>query len=171
MLAFFQTVFTFYHQGFELAKDFDHYKRDLQINIQNVRKKHVYFFSSYLQFGYRLSHVCVQSFSCPVSRRGKPLSVVNWRWNFNILMTEWQKGLWLNWNLFSSSKHSLALFFYRSDSDLLQHLCACLSFLFGHQLLRKISDCSSCFVSSTCLLLTSVASVSLTLYIQYTYKL
>lgn len=37
MLAFFQTVFTFYHQGFELAKDFDHYKRALQINIQNVR--------------------------------------------------------------------------------------------------------------------------------------
>lgn len=36
MLAFFQTVFTFYHQGFELAKDFDHYKRELQINIQNV---------------------------------------------------------------------------------------------------------------------------------------
>uniref|UniRef100_A0A3Q3FY20 Rho GTPase-activating protein 10 n=1 Tax=Labrus bergylta TaxID=56723 RepID=A0A3Q3FY20_9LABR len=37
MLAFFQTVFTFYHQGFELAKDFDHYKRALQINIQNTR--------------------------------------------------------------------------------------------------------------------------------------
>lgn len=36
MLAFFQTVFTFYHQGYELAKDFDHYKRELQINIQNV---------------------------------------------------------------------------------------------------------------------------------------
>lgn len=37
MLAFFQTVFTFYHQGYELAKDFDHYKKELQINIQNVR--------------------------------------------------------------------------------------------------------------------------------------
>ncbi|KTG33749.1 hypothetical protein cypCar_00003822 [Cyprinus carpio] len=35
MLAFFQTVFTFYHQGYELAKDFDHYKKALQINIQN----------------------------------------------------------------------------------------------------------------------------------------
>uniref|UniRef100_A0AAX7T9Q9 Rho GTPase activating protein 10 n=1 Tax=Astatotilapia calliptera TaxID=8154 RepID=A0AAX7T9Q9_ASTCA len=39
MLAFFQTVFTFYHQGFELAKDFDHYKRELQINIQNTRNR------------------------------------------------------------------------------------------------------------------------------------
>lgn len=39
MLAFFQTVFTFYHQGYELAKDFDHYKKALQINIQNVSKK------------------------------------------------------------------------------------------------------------------------------------
>ncbi|XP_068177798.1 rho GTPase-activating protein 10 isoform X4 [Antennarius striatus] len=39
MLAFFQTVFTFYHQGFELAKDFDHYKRALQINIQNTRDR------------------------------------------------------------------------------------------------------------------------------------
>ncbi|XP_035993428.1 rho GTPase-activating protein 10 isoform X1 [Fundulus heteroclitus] len=39
MLAFFQTVFTFYHQGFELAKDFDHYKRTLQINIQNTRSR------------------------------------------------------------------------------------------------------------------------------------
>jgi len=38
MLAFFQTVFTFYHQGYELAKDFDHYKKALQINIQNVSK-------------------------------------------------------------------------------------------------------------------------------------
>ncbi|XP_032418095.1 rho GTPase-activating protein 10 [Xiphophorus hellerii] len=39
MLAFFQTVFTFYHQGYELAKDFDHYKTDLQINIQNTRSR------------------------------------------------------------------------------------------------------------------------------------
>ncbi|XP_005935117.1 rho GTPase-activating protein 10 isoform X2 [Haplochromis burtoni] len=39
MLAFFQTVFTFYHQGFELAKDFDHYKTELQINIQNTRNR------------------------------------------------------------------------------------------------------------------------------------
>ncbi|KAK2817200.1 hypothetical protein Q5P01_025391 [Channa striata] len=39
MLAFFQTVFTFYHQGYELAKDFDHYKRALQINIQNTRNR------------------------------------------------------------------------------------------------------------------------------------
>lgn len=39
MLAFFQTVFTFYHQGYELAKDFDHYKKVLQINIQNTRSR------------------------------------------------------------------------------------------------------------------------------------
>ncbi|XP_062333553.1 rho GTPase-activating protein 10 [Osmerus eperlanus] len=39
MVAFFQTVFTFYHQGFELAKDFDHYKKALQINIQNTRSR------------------------------------------------------------------------------------------------------------------------------------
>ncbi|XP_053187277.1 rho GTPase-activating protein 10 isoform X1 [Scomber japonicus] len=39
MLAFFQTVFTFYHQGYELAKDFDHYKKELQINIQNTRSR------------------------------------------------------------------------------------------------------------------------------------
>ncbi|XP_008418547.1 rho GTPase-activating protein 10 [Poecilia reticulata] len=39
MLAFFQTVFTFYHQGYELAKDFDHYKTELQINIQNTRSR------------------------------------------------------------------------------------------------------------------------------------
>ncbi|XP_012686800.1 rho GTPase-activating protein 10 isoform X2 [Clupea harengus] len=39
MLAFFQTVFTFYHQGYELANDFDHYKRALQINIQNTRSR------------------------------------------------------------------------------------------------------------------------------------
>uniref|UniRef100_A0A4W5LN49 Rho GTPase activating protein 10 n=1 Tax=Hucho hucho TaxID=62062 RepID=A0A4W5LN49_9TELE len=39
MLAFFQTVFTFYHQGFELANDFNHYKKALQINIQNTRTR------------------------------------------------------------------------------------------------------------------------------------
>uniref|UniRef100_A0A8D0GSN5 Rho GTPase activating protein 10 n=1 Tax=Sphenodon punctatus TaxID=8508 RepID=A0A8D0GSN5_SPHPU len=37
MLSFFQGMFTFYHQGYELAKDFNHYKMALQINIQNVK--------------------------------------------------------------------------------------------------------------------------------------
>ncbi|KAL7982005.1 hypothetical protein Chor_001062, partial [Crotalus horridus] len=32
-------MFTFYHQGYELAKDFNHYKMDLQINIQNTRSR------------------------------------------------------------------------------------------------------------------------------------
>lgn len=36
MLSFFQMLFTFYHQGYELAKDFDHYKTDLHLHIQNV---------------------------------------------------------------------------------------------------------------------------------------
>ncbi|XP_044156308.1 rho GTPase-activating protein 10 isoform X1 [Bufo gargarizans] len=39
MLAFFQGLFTFYHQGYELAKDFNHYKLELQINIQNTRNR------------------------------------------------------------------------------------------------------------------------------------
>ncbi|XP_024115732.1 rho GTPase-activating protein 10 [Oryzias melastigma] len=39
MLAFFQTVFTFYHQGYELAKDFEYYKRALQISLQNTRSR------------------------------------------------------------------------------------------------------------------------------------
>lgn len=39
MLSFFQGMFTFYHQGHELSKDFNHYKMELQINIQNVRKR------------------------------------------------------------------------------------------------------------------------------------
>ncbi|XP_015273942.1 PREDICTED: rho GTPase-activating protein 10 [Gekko japonicus] len=37
VLSFFQGMFTFYHQGYELAKDFNHYKMALQINIQNTR--------------------------------------------------------------------------------------------------------------------------------------
>ncbi|KAJ7326900.1 hypothetical protein JRQ81_016659 [Phrynocephalus forsythii] len=39
VLSFFQGVFTFYHQGYELAKDFNHYKMALQINIQNTRNR------------------------------------------------------------------------------------------------------------------------------------
>ncbi|KAM6261335.1 rho GTPase-activating protein 10 isoform 2-T2 [Porphyrio hochstetteri] len=39
VLSFFQGLFTFYHQGYELAKDFDHYKMALQINIQNTRNR------------------------------------------------------------------------------------------------------------------------------------
>ncbi|KAM8765851.1 rho GTPase-activating protein 10 isoform 2-T2 [Rhynchonycteris naso] len=39
MLSFFQGMFTFYHQGHELAKDFNHYKMELQINIQNTRTR------------------------------------------------------------------------------------------------------------------------------------
>ncbi|XP_060634849.2 rho GTPase-activating protein 10 [Anolis sagrei] len=39
VLSFFQSMFTFYHQGYELAKDFNHYKMALQINIQNTRNR------------------------------------------------------------------------------------------------------------------------------------
>ncbi|NWU93724.1 RHG10 protein, partial [Upupa epops] len=39
MLSFFQGLFAFYHQGYELAKDFNHYKMALQINIQNTRNR------------------------------------------------------------------------------------------------------------------------------------
>nr|XP_056711440.1 rho GTPase-activating protein 10 isoform X2 [Euleptes europaea] len=39
VLSFFQGMFTFYHQGHELAKDFNHYKMALQINIQNTRNR------------------------------------------------------------------------------------------------------------------------------------
>ncbi|XP_066242346.1 rho GTPase-activating protein 10 isoform X2 [Saccopteryx leptura] len=39
MLSFFQGMFAFYHQGHELAKDFNHYKMELQINIQNTRTR------------------------------------------------------------------------------------------------------------------------------------
>ncbi|XP_051822120.1 rho GTPase-activating protein 10 isoform X1 [Antechinus flavipes] len=39
MLSFFQGMFTFYHQGHELAKDFNHYKMELQINIQKTRSR------------------------------------------------------------------------------------------------------------------------------------
>uniref|UniRef100_A0A8D0EIK7 Rho GTPase-activating protein 10 n=1 Tax=Strix occidentalis caurina TaxID=311401 RepID=A0A8D0EIK7_STROC len=39
VLSFFQGLFTFYHQGYELAKDFNHYKMTLQINIQNTRNR------------------------------------------------------------------------------------------------------------------------------------
>ncbi|NXI24836.1 RHG10 protein, partial [Sterrhoptilus dennistouni] len=39
VLSFFQGLFTFYHQGYELAKDFNHYKMALQINLQNTRNR------------------------------------------------------------------------------------------------------------------------------------
>ncbi|XP_013807154.1 rho GTPase-activating protein 10 isoform X3 [Apteryx mantelli] len=39
VLSFFQGLFTFYHQGYELAKDFNHYKMALQMNIQNTRNR------------------------------------------------------------------------------------------------------------------------------------
>uniref|UniRef100_UPI003AB0F648 rho GTPase-activating protein 26-like n=1 Tax=Centroberyx gerrardi TaxID=166262 RepID=UPI003AB0F648 len=37
LLAFLQGLFTYYHHGYELAKDFNHFKTDLTISIQNVR--------------------------------------------------------------------------------------------------------------------------------------
>uniref|UniRef100_A0A4W3HC68 Rho GTPase-activating protein 26 n=1 Tax=Callorhinchus milii TaxID=7868 RepID=A0A4W3HC68_CALMI len=39
LLAFLQGVFTFYHHGYELAKDFGHFKTQLQISIQNTRNR------------------------------------------------------------------------------------------------------------------------------------
>ncbi|XP_038651735.1 rho GTPase-activating protein 26-like isoform X1 [Scyliorhinus canicula] len=39
LLAFLQGLFTFYHHGYELAKDFGHFKTQLQISIQNTRNR------------------------------------------------------------------------------------------------------------------------------------
>lgn len=36
LLAFLQGLFTFYHEGYELASEFDPYKQQLQFNLQNV---------------------------------------------------------------------------------------------------------------------------------------
>ncbi|KAG5843346.1 hypothetical protein ANANG_G00149860 [Anguilla anguilla] len=36
LLAFLQGLFTYYHHGYELAKDFNHFKTDLTISIQNL---------------------------------------------------------------------------------------------------------------------------------------
>ncbi|XP_020508640.1 rho GTPase-activating protein 42 [Labrus bergylta] len=37
LLAFLQGLFTFYHEGYELANEFDPYKQQLQFNLQNAR--------------------------------------------------------------------------------------------------------------------------------------
>lgn len=39
LLAFLQGLFTFYHEGYELASEFEPYKRQLQFNLQNVSMK------------------------------------------------------------------------------------------------------------------------------------
>lgn len=36
LLAFLQGLFTFYHEGYELATEFEPYKQQLQFNLQNV---------------------------------------------------------------------------------------------------------------------------------------
>uniref|UniRef100_A0A8C2X8Z1 Rho GTPase activating protein 42a n=1 Tax=Cyclopterus lumpus TaxID=8103 RepID=A0A8C2X8Z1_CYCLU len=38
LLAFLQGLFTFYHEGYELASEFEPYKQQLQFNLQNARK-------------------------------------------------------------------------------------------------------------------------------------
>jgi hypothetical protein len=58
MLSFFQGMFTFYHQGHELSKDFNHYKMELQINIQNVRKLNLFGFKKKKKmFGMCIFHI------------------------------------------------------------------------------------------------------------------
>ncbi|KAF5887299.1 rho GTPase-activating protein 42-like isoform X1, partial [Clarias magur] len=37
LLAFLQSLFTFYHEGYELAQEFEPYKQQLQFNLQNTR--------------------------------------------------------------------------------------------------------------------------------------
>ncbi|XP_010294680.1 PREDICTED: rho GTPase-activating protein 26, partial [Phaethon lepturus] len=39
LLAFLQGLFTFYHHGYELAKDFSDFKTELTISIQNTRNR------------------------------------------------------------------------------------------------------------------------------------
>ncbi|XP_051956109.1 rho GTPase-activating protein 42-like isoform X2 [Xyrauchen texanus] len=41
LLAFLQGLFTFYHEGYELAHEFEPYKQQLQFNIQNTRNNFV----------------------------------------------------------------------------------------------------------------------------------
>lgn len=36
LLSFLQGLFTFYHEGYELAQEFAPYKQQLQFNLQNV---------------------------------------------------------------------------------------------------------------------------------------
>lgn len=36
LLAFLQGLFTFYHEGYEVASEFEPYKQQLQFNLQNV---------------------------------------------------------------------------------------------------------------------------------------
>lgn len=40
LLAFLQGLFTFYHEGYELAHEFEPYKQQLQFNLQNVSLPH-----------------------------------------------------------------------------------------------------------------------------------
>lgn len=42
LLAFLQGLFTFYHEGYELAQEFAPYKQQLQFNLQNVRMICIY---------------------------------------------------------------------------------------------------------------------------------
>uniref|UniRef100_A0A8C9VJ32 Rho GTPase activating protein 26 n=1 Tax=Scleropages formosus TaxID=113540 RepID=A0A8C9VJ32_SCLFO len=39
LLAFLQGLFTYYHHGYDLAKDFSHFKTNLTISIQNTRNR------------------------------------------------------------------------------------------------------------------------------------
>ncbi|XP_024132297.1 rho GTPase-activating protein 42 isoform X4 [Oryzias melastigma] len=41
LLAFLQGLFTFYHEGYELAEEFEPYKQQLQFNLQNTRNNFV----------------------------------------------------------------------------------------------------------------------------------
>ncbi|KAM3616603.1 uncharacterized protein V6R79_020691 [Siganus canaliculatus] len=41
LLAFLQGLFTFYHEGYELAHEFEPYKQQLQFNLQNTRNNFV----------------------------------------------------------------------------------------------------------------------------------
>lgn len=42
LLAFLQGLFTFYHEGYELAHEFEPYKQQLQFNLQNVSLPHTH---------------------------------------------------------------------------------------------------------------------------------
>lgn len=49
LLAFLQGLFTFYHEGYELASEFGPYKQQLQFNLQNV--------SAFIYWPYYFFHV------------------------------------------------------------------------------------------------------------------
>lgn len=93
LLAFLQGLFTFYHEGYELAHEFEPYKQQLQFNLQNVSLNSSH--NSYPKIKSKLWLIFSTVVTAALDRRTLLYIRESWSRALNHTLLFWPFFLWL----------------------------------------------------------------------------